>query len=105
RKQRTSQLVDSPFRRLGASCAKDAFIGLKTRIQPDRYGGAPLLGLRGLATKAHGSANRHALMNAIGDASAFIRGDLAHVIEHDVDRAHALLRPEPAASMADPVSR
>lgn len=105
RNELKSQLLASPVRRLGAWFAKDAFIGLKKRIQPERYGGAPLLGLRGLVMKAHGSANRHALMNAIGDASAFIRGDLAHVIEHDVDRAHALLRPEPAASMADPVSR
>jgi glycerol-3-phosphate acyltransferase PlsX len=45
--------------------------------------------------KAHGSANRYALMNAIGDASDFIREDRNSRIEADIDRANKILRPEP----------
>jgi phosphate acyltransferase len=90
-----AQLTASPVRRFGALLAKEAFAGLKHRIQPERYGGAPLLGLRGTVLKAHGSANRYALLNALGDASAFIRVDLAAAIEADIESANQLLRPAP----------
>lgn len=98
RNELKAQMLASPARKLGGLLARGAFAGLKQRIQPERYGGAPLLGLRGMVMKAHGSANRHALMNAIGDASTFIRADLAQAIEADVQRAHALLQSEPAVA-------
>jgi glycerol-3-phosphate acyltransferase PlsX len=97
RNELKAQMVASPLRKLGGLLAKGAFTGLRRRIQPERYGGAPLLGLRGTVLKAHGSANRYALLNAIGDASQFIRVDLAHLIEADVEKANRVLRPEPAA--------
>jgi phosphate acyltransferase len=92
------ELRANPMRMAGAIFAKGAFDALKRRIQPERYGGAPLLGLRGNVLKAHGSANRHAIKNAIRDASEFIRVDLNRRIEHDVARAHELLRQPAAAS-------
>lgn len=93
-----SQMLATPIRRLGGFLASGAFSGLKQRIQPERYGGAPLLGLRGTILKAHGSANRYALMNAIGDASEFIRADLNHLIEADIERARRLLQPAATAT-------
>ncbi len=86
----------NPLRMLAALLGKGALRGLKNRIQPERYGGAPLLGLRGCVIKAHGSANRHALMNAIHDASEFLRSDLVKHIEADVAAANVLL-DKPAA--------
>ncbi len=86
----------NPVRMFAALLGKGALHGLKQRIQPERYGGAPLLGLRGCVIKAHGSANRHALMNAIHDASEFLRTDLGHHIEADVASANTLL-DKPAA--------
>ncbi len=97
RNELKAQMLASPVRKLGGLLAKGAFTGLKQRIQPERYGGAPLLGLRGTVLKAHGSANRYALLNAMHDASEFIRVDLANLIEADVERANQILRPEPAA--------
>lgn len=94
RNELKSQITATPVRRLGGLLAKGAFEGLKQRIQPERYGGAPLLGLRGSILKAHGSANRYALMNALGDASEFIRVDLVHRIEEDIERANRIIRPE-----------
>lgn len=38
---------------------------LKSQLQPERFGGAPLLGLNGLVFKAHGSSNRHGTCAAI----------------------------------------
>jgi glycerol-3-phosphate acyltransferase PlsX len=85
------ELRSNPLRMAGAVFARGAFEALKRRIQPERYGGAPLLGLRGNVLKAHGSANRHAIKNAIRDASEFIRIDLNSRIELDVARANELL--------------
>lgn len=98
RNELKSQMLASPLRRLGGLLAKGAFNGLRQRIQPERYGGAPLLGLNGIVLKAHGSANRFALMNAIGDASEFIRVDRTSRIEADIQTANRIFRPETAES-------
>ena len=83
----------SPVRTVGAAIAKGAFRDLKHRIEPERYGGAPLLGLTGNLIKAHGSANRQAFKNAIRDANEMIKTDLNHRIEADIARANAAIRP------------
>jgi glycerol-3-phosphate acyltransferase PlsX len=87
-----SQLKANPVRMAGAVLAKGAFNALRNRIKPERYGGAPLLGLRGNLIKAHGSANRQALKNAIHDASEMIKIDLNHRIEADIARANDAIR-------------
>ena len=48
------ELKSNPLRVAGAVLAKGAFDALKSRMNPDRYGGAPLLGVRGNILKAHG---------------------------------------------------
>ena len=63
----------------------------KERINPERYGGAPLLGLKGNILKAHGSSNRHAIVSAIRAASRIIRADMNQRIEADIARANDLL--------------
>ncbi|MBP7142384.1 MAG: phosphate acyltransferase PlsX [Opitutaceae bacterium] len=88
-----AKLAASPGRKLGACLARGAFNELRHRIQPERYGGAPLLGLRGSVLKAHGSANRFAIMNAIHDASEFIRTDFNRHIEADIARANEAVPP------------
>lgn len=87
------ELRANPMRMAGAVLAGGAFAALKKRVSPDRYGGAPLLGLKGNVLKAHGSANRHAIKNAIRDASEFVRIDLNHRIEVDVAKANEVLHP------------
>ena len=90
-------LTANPLRQLGAALSQGAFRQLKGRIEPERYGGAPLLGLRGNLIKAHGSANRQALKNALHDASEMIKTDLNALIEADVARAQEILSAAPAA--------
>ena len=80
----------NPVRMAGAVLAKGALDGLKHRILPERHGGAALLGLGGCVIKAHGSANRHSLMNAIHEASELVRGDFNHLIVADVAQANRL---------------
>jgi glycerol-3-phosphate acyltransferase PlsX len=88
-----SFMYTNPARMLGGKLAKGAFADLKHRIEPERFGGAPLLGLKGNLIKAHGSANRHALKNAIHDANEMIKTDLNNRIEADIARANAAIRP------------
>jgi len=91
-----TELARNPLRGAGAVLAKGAFDALKSRMNPDRYGGAPLLGVRGNVLKAHGSSNRHAWASAIRAAEKIIQQDLYHHIEQDVARANELIAPPPA---------
>lgn len=66
------ELTATPIRKMGAMMAKGAFKTIKSRMDPDAYGGAPLLGLNGNVFIAHGSAGTKAFNNAIRmTASAF----------------------------------
>jgi glycerol-3-phosphate acyltransferase PlsX len=93
-----AELKANPARIAGAVLAKGAFDALKSRMNPDRYGGAPLLGVRGNILKAHGSSNRHAIHSAIKAAAQIIHQDLYQHTEQDVARANALLTTPPAES-------
>ena len=85
------ELQANPLRATGALLSKGAFNALKERINPERYGGAPLLGLNGHILKAHGSSTRYAIKNAIRAANEIIKADLNQQIEADVTRANLLL--------------
>ena len=62
--------------KVGGLLIRPAARRLRTRLDPDTYGGAYLLGLRGLAVIAHGNSPARAIANAIRLAA---RG-----VEHDV---------------------
>jgi glycerol-3-phosphate acyltransferase PlsX len=91
------ELKANPLRMGGALLAKGAFDALKHRMNPDVYGGAPLLGVRGNVLKAHGSSNRHAWLSAIRAAAKIIHQDLYHHIETDVAQANGLMAAPPVA--------
>src|SRR5512137_3007997 len=55
----------NPQRQLGALLAQNAFRAIKKRMDPEGFGGAPLLGFNGILMKAHGSARERAIANAI----------------------------------------
>ena len=57
------------------------------RIDPRRYNGASLLGLRGVVVKSHGGADALAYTNAINIAAKAVHSDIASRIEHGV-QAH-----------------
>jgi glycerol-3-phosphate acyltransferase PlsX len=70
------EIVSSRRGRIGGLLVRPAARGLRQRLDPETYGGAYLLGLRGLAVIAHGNSSRRAIANAIRLAA---RG-----VEHDV---------------------
>ena len=51
--------------RLGGLLIRPAARRVRTRLDPDTYGGAYLLGLRGLSVIAHGNSSRTAMANAV----------------------------------------
>jgi len=60
-----SEIGSTTTGKLGGLLIRPAARRLRTRFDPDTYGGAYLLGLRGLAVIAHGSSGRRAVANAI----------------------------------------
>ena len=71
-----NEITASTRGRLGGVLIRPAARRMRERLDPDTYGGAYLLGLRGLAVIAHGDSSRRAIENAIRLAA---RG-----VEHDI---------------------
>jgi phosphate acyltransferase len=86
----------NPKRMLGALLAKNALRSIKRRMDPDAYGGAPLLGLNGCVLKAHGSAKDRSIMNAIRVANESLQHQINHGIHQEIARANAALPAETA---------
>jgi len=87
------EMKANPLRITGGLLSKGAFDALKARINPERYGGAPLLGLNGHVMKAHGSSTRQAIKSALRAANEVIKADMNQHIEADIARANGLLGP------------
>jgi phosphate acyltransferase len=62
--------------KLGGLLIRPAARSLRERLDPDTYGGAYLLGLRGLAVIAHGNSSRRAIANAIRLAARGVERDV-----------------------------
>lgn len=60
-----AEFTRSPIYKLAALMGKPAFNAVKNRLDPRRYNGASLVGLRGIVIKSHGSADVKAFANAI----------------------------------------
>lgn len=71
--------------KLAALLALPVLNGLRRRIDPRRYNGATLLGLRGIVVKSHGGADAMAFANAIAIAKEEIKSDIASRISRQVE--------------------
>jgi glycerol-3-phosphate acyltransferase PlsX len=85
------EITATPTGKLGGLLIRPATRRLRHRLDPDTYGGAYLLGLRGLAVIAHGNSSRTAIANAIRLAG---RG-----VEHDVVGRLAARLPQRAEAV------
>jgi len=74
------EFTRSPLTKVMALVARPVLKRLQKRIDPRRYNGASLLGLRGLVIKSHGSADALALENAINVAKVEAQKDLVTTI-------------------------
>lgn len=66
---------------VGAMLLKPSFRRIKKRMDYTEYGGAPLLGTKGVAIVAHGSSNAKAIRNAIRAARDAAENNIVATIE------------------------
>lgn len=78
-------LTATMTRSLGAWLSRDAYTDFKTRLDYSEYGGAPLLGLKGVSIICHGRSNANAIKNAVRVASEFAQGRVNEKIEKEVE--------------------
>ena len=79
-------------RQVGYMLSRSAFSDFKKRIDHTEYGGAPLLGVKGVCIITHGSSNANAIKNAVRVAAEFSQRHINESIEQGL----AALRPAPA---------
>jgi phosphate acyltransferase len=84
--------------KIGGLLLRPALRAMRDRTDPDNYGGAYLLGLRGVVVIAHGNAGRKAIANAIRIAA---RGADAGVVERMAER---LAPPAPTSDLQAPAA-
>jgi len=71
-------------RQVGAMLSRNAFSEFKKRLDHTEYGGAPLLGVRGVCIITHGSSNANAIKNAVRVAAEFAEGRVNEAIEREL---------------------
>jgi phosphate acyltransferase len=81
-------------RQVGAWLSRSAFEDFKKRLDHTEYGGAPLLGVKGVCIITHGSSNANAMKNAVRVAAEFAESRINQSIEHGL----AALRTAPVES-------
>ena len=80
-------LKSSLVSQVGAVLSQGAFKGLKKTIDYTEYGGAPLLGVRGVCVIGHGRSNASAVKNAIRVAAGLARARSNEKIEQELSVA------------------
>ena len=86
-------------RQVGYLLSRSAFIDFKKRIDHTEYGGAPLLGVKGVCIITHGSSNANAIKNAVRVAAESADRQINGAIE----RGLATLRPARVEAEVTPV--
>src|SRR5277367_3636830 len=82
---------------VGALLSRKAFNDFKKRLDHSEYGGAPLLGLRGVCIVNHGSSNDRAIYNGIRVTAEFAQAGINQRLEEEF----ACRRPADAESEPD----
>jgi glycerol-3-phosphate acyltransferase PlsX len=74
---------------MGALLSRRAFADFKKRLDYSEYGGAPLLGVKGVCIISHGSASANAVKNALRVAGEFATRGTNGAIEQELATVHA----------------
>ena len=77
------------FRVLGALLLKGAFKSLKNQLDPEIYGGAPLLGVPGAVIITHGSSTHKAIYYAVKAGVNAARNDVSGLISSRIEEYEA----------------
>ena len=77
------------FRVVGALLLKGAFKAMKQQLDPDIYGGAPLLGVPGAVIITHGSSTHKAIYHAVRVGANAARNDVTGIISREISEYEA----------------
>jgi glycerol-3-phosphate acyltransferase PlsX len=79
-------LESTMTRKIGYVLTKAGFADFRKRVDYSEYGGAPLLGVKGVCIICHGRSNANAVKNAIRVASEYAGGQVNRRIEAELGR-------------------
>ena len=68
-------------RKIGSLLSREAYREFKKRLDYSEYGGAPLLGVKGVCAISHGRSNANAMKNAVRVAAEFSKRGINDSIE------------------------
>ena len=80
-------LDSSPEAREAAALIGPAFLDAATKLDPDEYGGALLMGVGGVCVISHGSSSARAIRNAVLMAADYVRRDVVGLMREAVSGA------------------
>ena len=98
------ELTASPRRQLGALLAHNAFRAIRRRMNPENYGGAPLLGFNGVVMKAHASAGEKDIASAIRVTLETLQHHVRQSIVEEITHANERLETADPGVAAAPIS-
>ncbi|MDQ6619383.1 MAG: phosphate acyltransferase PlsX [Pseudomonadota bacterium] len=84
-----AEFTRTPLSRIAAAIAYPVLRAFKRRIDPRRYNGATLIGLRGVVVKSHGGADALAFTHALHKAHAEVAHGVLERITQRMTSAHA----------------
>jgi glycerol-3-phosphate acyltransferase PlsX len=78
------EFTKNPVRLLGTALLRGALKTMKKRMDPEMYGGAPLLGVQGICIIAHGVSSGRAILNAIRVACEAAQNHIDQLIMKEI---------------------
>ncbi|MBK5253766.1 MAG: phosphate acyltransferase PlsX [Peptostreptococcaceae bacterium] len=81
-----TKLMESILSKMGALLTAKKLRSLKKEFDYSESGGAPILGVKGVVLKLHGSSKSNAVYNAILKAIPYVEKDLVSMIENSVKK-------------------
>lgn len=83
------EFTQNVIRIAGALLLRGALKAFKNKINPESYGGAPLLGVNGVCVIGHGSSSAYAAYNGIRVAAEAMKHNINHLIVEEIKRMEA----------------
>jgi len=80
-------------RKVGYALSRNAYKDFRKRVDYSEYGGAPLLGVRGVVIICHGRSNAEAIKNGIRVAAELASADIDRRLENELRSLPAVLSP------------
>jgi glycerol-3-phosphate acyltransferase PlsX len=88
------EVLATTLGKLGALLMRPTFARLKQVLDVDEYGGAPLVGVDGVAVLTHGAASPRAFKNGIRVAASFVESGLPEAVSQAIVKHAALWSDE-----------